>query len=224
MVKEIDQKVFKYNNIQKSNMLPGDPKGFPDESFDSTFVFIDAGFIEKVSKLFGEGKYLKFNRILFAKNLGKKNNLKCDKIFYYTAPPFHRYNPSKAEEKIKEGYDKFIEKLRNDDVIVREGRCQQLKIDGKFEYHQKAVDILLAMDLMDLLTQNKVKSILLISSDSDFVPIIKRLERGNIKTILYTFYEKKRDTRFSRSNHLIKSVYKYKLLTKQDFDDCPLIK
>jgi len=50
------------------------------------------------------------------------------------------------------------------------------------------------------------------------------LERKGIKTILYTYYEKKRDTPFSRSNHLIKSVYKYVLLKKENFDRAELVK
>ena len=218
------QKVFKPYIANNINMLPGNPKGLPDESFNSTSVFIDAGFLEKLSKHFGKGKYLKFDRLNFSKNLAIKENLKCKRIFYYTAPPFQSDIPTEQEEKRKEGYDQFIEKLRKKEIIVQEGRCQKLKINGKEEFHQKAVDILLAMDLMELLIQKDIKKIILISSDSDFVPIIKKLEENNIKTILFTYYEKKRDTILSRSNHLIKSVHKYKLLTKQDFEDSPLEK
>ena len=61
-----------------------------------------------------------------------------------------------------------------------------------------------------------IKKIIFISSDSDFVPVIKNLEEKGIKTILYTYYEKKRDTNFSRSNYLIKSVNKYRILSKED--------
>ena len=81
------------------------------------------------------------------------------------------------------------------------------------------------MDLTNVLVKfPKIKKIILISSDSDFVPVIKGLEEQGIKTILYMYYEKKRDTNFSRSNYLIKSVHKYVLLSKRDFDSAPLIK
>ena len=43
------------------------------------------------------------------------------------------------------------------------------------------------------------------------------MQEQEVQTILYTYYEKKRDTKFSRSNHLIKSVYKYVLLAKESF-------
>jgi len=214
-----NQNVYKPDNIDNTSMLPGDLKRSPDESFNSTLIFIDEGFLNKLSKHFGNGKYLKFDKILFAESLCKKQKLKCKKIFYYTAPPFQCNIPSKQEELKKEGHDKFTNKLKEKGVLVREGRCQRLLINNQFEYHQKAVDILLAIDLMDTpIKYPEIKRIVLISSDSDFVPVIKNLKEKGIKTILYTFYEKKRNTNFSRSNHLIKSVHKYVLLTKQDFD------
>ncbi len=43
------------------------------------------------------------------------------------------------------------------------------------------------------------------------------MEKLGIKVVLYTYYDKKRNSNFSRSNDLIKSVYKYVLLKKEDF-------
>lgn len=71
---------------------------------------------------------------------------------------------------------------------------------------------------------SEVKKVILIASDSDFVPVIKTLNKLNIKTILYTYYEKGRTAKFSTSNELIKSVHKYILLSKKDFDNVPLKK
>jgi len=63
-----------------------------------------------------------------------------------------------------------------------------------------------------------VKRIILIASDSDFVPVINNLKRRGIKTILYTYYEKGRKSTFSTSNELIQSVNRYVLLKKEDFE------
>lgn len=220
-------KIYKLKNNRINNMLPGDPKGLPDESFFSgdTIVFIDAGFVSKLSGHFGKGKYLIYDLKSFSENLCKRQKLNCKQIFYYTAPPFQSPVPTELEERKTKGYDKFINKIRGTGVAVREGRCQRLKIDGKFIYNQKAVDVLLTMDLTNIpIKFPNIKKIILISSDSDFVPVIKNLEENGIKTILYTYYEKKRDFNFSRSNDLIKSVYKYVLIKKEDFDSCPLNK
>ncbi len=225
-MKEGKENIYKPLNYDNNSIYPGDLKRSPDESFSrETLVFIDETFLEKLSKHFGTGKYLKFDKVLFAENLAKRQNLNCQKIFYYTAPPFQCEAPTIEEKTKKEGYNRFISKLKEKGIVVREGRCQRLKCEDNFVYKQKAADILLAMDLMSVpLDYPSIKRIILISSDSDFVPIVESLEKKGIKTILYTYYEKIRDTPFSVSNHLVKSVHKYVLLTKEDFDNSPLKK
>ncbi len=191
---------------------------------NGTLVFIDAGFISKLKKYFGNGNYLKTDLIKLSNNLSKKHNLDCVKIFYYTAPPFQSGRPTKEESQRFRRYRKFKARLsKYPNIIIREGRCQRLKIDGNFKYGQKAVDILLTMDLTNVpINYLDVKQIILMTTDSDFVPIMENLKQQKIKTILYTYYDRKRDTNFSRSNELIKSVSRYVQLTKQDFEDATL--
>ena len=191
---------------------------------DRTLVLVDEGFLSKLSKYFGEGKYLKFDKVKFCNDIADAQNLICEKIFYYTAPPLQSGKPTKEESNLYKKYRKFVRKISSDEILeVREGRCQRLKTDGEFIFKQKAVDILLAMDLTSVpLKFPNVKKIILIACDSDFVPVIKNLAEQSVKTILYTYYDKKRDTPFSRSNDLIKSVYKYVLLTKKDFENAKL--
>lgn len=185
---------------------------------DKVLVFIDDGFLSKLSKFFGDGKHLKLHRKKLSDFISKKEGLICERVFIYTAAPFQSANPNKIETKRKEGYDIFKNSLQKEGVVFREGRCQRLKIDGRFIYKQKAVDVLLAMDLMNVyINYPDIKRIILISSDSDFVPVIEDLERKGVKTVLYTYFSKKRNTNFSRSNDLIKSVYKYVILNKEDF-------
>ncbi|MEX2017307.1 MAG: NYN domain-containing protein [Candidatus Pacearchaeota archaeon] len=223
------QKTYKPEKTNNFNMIPSDPKGSLDESFfnksNGTLVLIDAGFLSKLSKHFGNGVYLKYDLIKFSKNLAFKENKTCKGIFYYTAPPFQSPIPSEEEKRRKDRYDKFVNKLKEKGVVVREGRCQRLKLDGKFIYKQKGVDTLMTIDLMSIPIKHPyIKEIILIASDSDFVPVINTLNSINIKLVLYTYYEKGRDAEFSTSNELIKSVYKYVLLKKEDFDTAPLNK
>ena len=74
MMDKLNNKVYKYQDHVNNNILPGDPSGSPDDSFssqyDETLVFIDEEFLSKLSKYFGGGKYLKFDRITFSINLG----------------------------------------------------------------------------------------------------------------------------------------------------------
>ena len=200
MKKNTNKKIYKHKVCNNNSMLPGDRNGSPDESFfNGTLVFIDEGFLSKLSKHLGKGKYLKFDKIHFSRELANKQKLSCKKIFYYLAPPFQCEPPTKEEELLREGHDRFVKKLRKRGIVVREGRCQRLKIDNKFKYNQKAVDILLAMDLvLTPLKYPKIKRIILIACDSDFVPVIQSLMEFGVKTILYTYYEKKRNTKFKK--------------------------
>jgi uncharacterized LabA/DUF88 family protein len=188
---------------------------------EKTLLFIDEGFLDKVSKLFGEGTRLKFDKFEFAKKISKKQNLLCEKLFYYTAPPFQGTPPMEKERSMKEGYDKFISSLsKNKDIVIREGRCQKImKEDGTISFNQKGVDTLLTIDLSHIREDYpKIRKIILISSDTDFCPIIRDIrKRGSIEVILFTYFDKKRRSRFSLSNELISCCSKYFKLTKHDF-------
>lgn len=223
MTEKIYSKIYKDSINDNLNMIPGDLNGSPDESF-KTLVLLDSGFLSKLSNYFGRGKYLKYNIIEFAKNLAIRQNLFCEHIFYYTAPPFQSEKPTNEESNRYKRYEKFIKKLSENKIIsIKEGRCQRLKINNNFIYKQKGVDTLMTIDLMSCpLKYPEIKKIILTASDSDFVPVVIQLKELNIKTILYTYYEKDRNTKFSTSNELIKSVYKYVLLTNKDFNDASL--
>ncbi len=191
---------------------------------EETLVFIDEGFLSKVSKYLGKGLYIKFDKIKLAKNLAKKSGLFCDKIFFYTAPPFQSPKPTSSESAMYRKYKKFILKLsKSKEILIREGRCQRLKQNNTYIYKQKGVDSLMVMDMISATYENKnISKIIMIASDSDFVPVINHLKEKRMDTLLFTYFQKKRNTNFSRSNHLLKSVSKYIQLTKQDFEDAKL--
>jgi len=185
---------------------------------DKVLIFIDAGFLSKLSKHLGEGSYIKFKIKNFIENLSKKYNFQAEKIFYYSAPPYQSNNPSKSEAGRKERYDSFRSSLIKEGIIFREGRCQRLKIDGKFEFRQKGVDTLLTIDLSHIREDYpRIKKIILISSDTDFVPIIKDIQKRGIAVVLFSYFDRKRGSPFSLSNHLINSCSKYIKLIKEDF-------
>jgi uncharacterized LabA/DUF88 family protein len=188
---------------------------------EDTLVFIDEGFLSKLSRYFGDGKYLKINYFKFARNLSKKQGLFCKHIFYATAPPFQSGNPTADERKRKEGYDKFKSRFENrKDFTFLEGRVQRLKVNGEFKYKQKAVDTLLTMVLGSMPSDfSKIKKIILVACDSDFCPVIEKLKSKGIQVILYSYYEKTRDTDFSRSYHLISCCSNYIKLKIEDFKE-----
>jgi len=181
----------------------------------STIIFIDAGYLSFISKYFGEGTPLKYKIETFATNLAKSKGFECKKIYFYTSPPYQNPKPSNEENKRKANYDKFIFKLKkvNPKIIIREGRCQ--KIGNTF--HQKGVDTLITIDLSRIPKKEGISEVILLTSDTDFVPIIKDLKEDKIEVILAYFTDKKRKSGFSLSNHLWKACKKKILIKKEHF-------
>jgi len=178
----------------------------------STIVFLDAGYLSFISKYFGKGKPLRYKIEIFAKNLAKARGFECNKIYFYTAPPYQSSKPTKEENKRKANYDKFILKLKEADIIVREGRCQ--KIDKT--YQQKGVDTLMTLDLSRIPKKENISDVILLTSDTDFVPIIKDLSEDKINVILAYFTDRKRKSGLSLSNHLWKAC-KDKIKIKKEY-------
>lgn len=186
-----------------------------------TIILIDSGFLSKLSKHFGKGKHILYDIIKFAKNLSAKQNLNAIKIFYATAPPFQGTFPSPDEKKRKIKYDKFISKLKENSLIkIGEGRVQKITKNGNIIYSQKGVDTLLIMRLSFVpIDFPNINKIILVSSDTDFCPVIEKLKSMRIEVILYSYNERIRNTKFSVSNYLIRCCSKYIKLTEQDFND-----
>lgn len=185
---------------------------------EKTILFIDGGYLSFISKHFGGGKLLRYKIEKFAVNIAKEVDLYCQKIYFYIAPPFQSPKPSQEESKRKANYDKFIEKLKfvKPTIVVREGRLQ--KIDQTFQ--QKGVDTLMTMDLLKVSQNKNIKKIILITSDTDFVPIIKEIkETYGIEIILAYFTDRKRKSAFSLSNHLWKVIDNKILIKKEHFNE-----
>lgn len=176
---------------------------------------IDAGYLSFVTKFLGKGKHIKFRIEDFAKNVSDKLELTCKEIYFYTAPPYQSSSPTEKENKKKANYDKFIsqlKKVKNPLINVREGRCQ--KINN--EYSQKGVDTLITMDLLKLSLDKKFDSIVLMSADTDFVPIIQEIKKDKEIVLVY-FTDKQRKSAFTLSNHLWAVCKKKYIVKLEDF-------
>lgn len=159
-----------------------------------TLLFID-----------GENFIYKIEEVLNSKNIKKKdvdiasidfntlfsNALKdfnlSKKIFYAAKLHFHSETKIKSEELIKSQ-----RKLRN--TLINQkfefemaGHVRGQKIGSKIIFREKGVDVKIAVDLVALAADKKIKTAILCSSDSDLQPAVEEVRRRNVEIIYLGF-------------------------------------
>ena len=98
-------------------------------------------------------------------------------------------------------------------------KCQSYGVVAHcFFDKQKGVDMLLGIDAVSIKNEVSVEGVVLLTGDSDFVPLVYKLKEQDLLVFLWTYFNRDRNSPFSRSNHLIESVSKYVKLTKGDFE------
>lgn len=186
------------------------------DCMNQAIVFLDGKYLQLVSNHFSNsGNRLKYDLNQLAITLAKREGLWCSKVYYYTAPPYQSEKPTPEEISRRSNHDRFTNKLKKiPNFFVREGRCQ--KVDG--DYHQKGVDTLITMDLLTEASANKGMAFILVSCDTDFVPVIREIrEKFGISVILYYYNDYVRKSKFSMSNHILTVCDRCILMAKDIF-------
>ena len=188
---------------------------------EDAVIFVDDGFFGLVKKHFQkeDGKPKKYLQTF--RNVSKKERLNLKHLYIYTAPPYQSPKPNKTEIFLMSRYQNMTKMLRKKKwITLREGRCQKIINEkGEVDYSQKGVDALIILDMYDIRENYpNVKKIILIASDSDFVPVIERMKQKGVEIILYTYFDRKRKSRFSTSNQMLKVSSKWIKLEKGDFE------
>ena len=188
---------------------------------EDTLVFVDDGFFGLVKKHFQreDGKPKRYLQTF--RNICLKEKLNLKRLYIYTAPPYQSPTPTEKEDFLMSRYQSMTKMLRKKKwITLREGRCQKIiNEQGKEEFSQKGIDALLILDMYDVKENYpNIKKIILIASDSDFVPVIERMKQKGFEVIIYTYFDRKRNSRFSTSNHLLRVASKWVKLQKKDFE------
>jgi len=109
------------------------------------------------------------------------------KIFYAAKLRIYQETKKKSEQLIK-----FQRKLRNALVtqgfeFIIAGNVRAQKIDGKLVFKEKGVDVKIAVDMVTMACDKKIKTAILCSSDSDLQPAIKELRERNTEVVYLGF-------------------------------------
>lgn len=114
-------------------------------------------------------KLLKFNFIKFAKYLAKSG--KIVNSFYYVGRV--RQDGTKKADRMVADQQKLFSRLRKHNCKYVLGYL--LKNDGA--YHEKGVDVQIAIDIVIAAYENMCDRMILVSSDTDLLPAIKKAQQ-----------------------------------------------
>lgn len=144
---------------------------------------------------------LKFDFLGFAKMLSNKEQI-INASYYVGAI---RTDGTKKTQQMHDNQQKLLAYITNNGFNYVLGYL--LKSDG--EWHEKGVDVNIAVDILVAAYENICERIILVSSDTDLLPAIKKAkEKG--KLIEYIGFSHK------RSYAMINNCSKYRLLTKAE--------
>ena len=145
---------------------------------DRAAVFIDGAYLDKAREHLGNPR-LDY-RILSDKVCGQVERFRT---YYYHCLPFQATPPTRDQSERYSAMDRFVASLRRlPRFEVRLGRLQF--VDGV--YRQKGVDTLLTLDLAELAGTGPISHAVVITADSDLVPVFRRArDRGILVSLSY---------------------------------------
>ncbi len=164
-------------------------------------VFIDgSNFYFKLKEL-GFRNLLEFNFSGFVKMLAGKDKIMS--ATYYVGKI--RTDGTKQTKKLFDAQQKLLGKLRQ--YKIRYALGYLMKTDGK--YHEKGVDVNIAVDMLVATYENLSDRLILVSSDTDLLPaILKAKEKG--KKVEYIGFSHK------ASVAMVANCSKSRLLDEED--------
>ena len=176
---------------------------------EACVVFTDRGFFKLVKKEFEIKEKKKKKFLQTFRNICKNEKLNLKHLFVYDAPPFQSRIPTKLENILRKKYDNIKKMLdKRSWITFREGRCQKIfNENNTITFNQKGVNSLIVMDLMTILVDySDIKNIILIASDSDFVPVED--DRNFFKLIILDNFEMSpSDPSGSLDDFLLEGIY-----------------
>lgn len=149
---------------------------------DRYAVFIDGGYARKVFEQFDNARvsYRKFSEVVAS---GQERL----RTYYYDCAPYVSSPPTPAEKTRKAGFDRFVAALEQEPRFqVKLGRpARRESHGGIIKFEQKMVDILLAVDLVQLSVGHQIQRAVIGANDSDFVPAIEIARSAGTVVELY---------------------------------------
>jgi len=148
-------------------------------------VFIDGAYLDKCLEYAFKRTRIKFEELV-AELIGDDSLLRA---YYYHCPPYVSQDATDSETYRFENKQRFFNALGNIPRFqVRLGKLvyRGTTEKGKPVFVQKLVDVMLAVDMLQLATTGQLNRAILLAGDNDFVPVVKAVKDcGVIVTLVH---------------------------------------
>jgi uncharacterized LabA/DUF88 family protein len=145
-----------------------------------TYMFIDGGFLRAVTQAASEAYRIDAAASFDYAQLTKPYH----RTFYYDSPPAQKSGQSQEEfEQARSKMETLFRRIGSTpNVHVKTGSSRFRKGRGT---EQKAVDILLALDVYRHAVNGNMDTAIIVTSDADFEPVLDSLQETRVRSILW---------------------------------------
>ena len=157
---------------------------------ERTGLFIDGGYlVSALRREFGLMEEFPINPLKMCADLIKRVDAgRLQRAYYYDCPPYQHETPRKGDDeratRKKKLFD-FINDLPNFEVRLGELKLVVLR-DGKEEYVQKGVDLLMGIDLVRMASKGAMSDAIILTGDADFVPAVEAAKAEGVNVTCVT--------------------------------------
>lgn len=147
-------------------------------------ILLDAGYIEYITRQ--EFPNIQINYDKLVKEISADNSL--FRTFYYNCLPNLDFSTPEEEKNLYEGKLNFFEALKFlPRFEVRLGALSRYEDQDSnaLSFHQKRVDILMVVDMMQLALSKQIDHLIIATGDGDLIPAIQAVKQAGILVTLW---------------------------------------
>lgn len=148
-----------------------------------TAIFLDGAYIEKILEIHFQSSRIDY-RQLVEELAGNSDLLRA---YYYHCPPYRSPEPTPEETQRFNSKIGFFNALAHIPRFqIRLGRLAYRGNDseGRPIFVQKAVDVLMSVDMVQLAATRAVDRVVIMAGDSDFTPAVEAVKTHGVLTTL----------------------------------------
>lgn len=174
---------------------------------EKCIIFVDGGYLNRILKNYFNA--IDIDYVKFCDLICKELKIERLRTYYYHCLPLIRKD-NKDDERRYSKMKLFIDNLKR--LPRFEVKLGKLQLIGK-QFRQKMVDVLMSIDIIKKSIGRKIKQIIVIAGDADFVPAIKTAKDYDI--IVHLFYHPS-----SVHNELLDEIDESHPISKDFIDKC----